>query len=99
MVKQCEGETIPVTCAEAFSDIKSDLAELRETAKGIHEQTVRMNGHVGNLFDIGHGHAARIQALEKTATTDEKLRGKWGTRLWQAAVGAALLAMGYWLKS
>ena len=99
MVKQCEGETIPVTCAKAFGDIKSDLAAIRATAECIHEQVVRMNGHVGNLFDIGHGHAARIQALEKTGTADEKSRGKWGTRLWQAAVGAALLVLGYWLKS
>jgi hypothetical protein len=99
-VARCDpNDAIPRTCADAFGRVTERLARIEATGKAIHEQTVRTNGHVTELFRRTNRHETAIRLLRADVSAAAKGRSTWGRRIWQVVIGLALLLAGYLLKS
>jgi len=97
MAKCDPNDTIPRSCADAFSKLSEGQARIVATAEGIREQTTKTNGNVAQLFHTSAHLGTRITMLESAATEGEGRRAKWGRRIWQLTAGLLLLAAGYLL--
>ena len=98
MPERCNRRTtLPRSCLEAFSRITEQLGGISAKVDAIHQQVTRTNGQVAALFERTSRHETGIQLLQAGAATAERGRVKWGRRIWQAVVGAALLALGWLL--
>lgn len=84
---------------DSFGRITGQLGRMSAKLDAIHEQTVRTNGHVAELYDRTGRHETEIQLLKASAAGVRRGRAAWARRLWQLAAGAALLLAGYFLKS
>ena len=99
MAKCDPNEAIPRTCAEAFREIGERLTRIEATSRGIHEQTLRMNGRVAELFHRTSRHDTEIELLRADVNQAARGRSIWCRRIWQLVVGLALLLAGYFLRS
>jgi hypothetical protein len=96
----CVGPAAPGPyCIESFGRITGQLGRMSAKLDAIHEQTVRTNGHVAALYDRTGRHETEIQLLRAGAADARRGRNAWARRVWQLAVGVALLLAGYFLKT
>jgi len=95
-VAKCDpNEAIPRPCAEFFRSVEGRLATIEATARGIHEQTMKTNGHVATLFQTASVHGRRLQSLEESRKHTRQSRHTVGSRVWgivKSAIIAALAA-------
>ncbi|HUS91423.1 MAG TPA: hypothetical protein VM695_06205 [Phycisphaerae bacterium] len=92
-------ERAPRSCLEAFSHITEQLGRMSATLDAIHQQSVAADGRVTRLSEVTGRHDTEIQLLEAELAETRRGRTTWGRRLWQAAIGLALLIAGYLLNS
>jgi len=92
-------DSIPRTCSDAFGAIRQDLAALKSTSDAIHQQMMKTNGHVEDLFNITNAHGNRIMALEIMENARGKRTSTWVRRLWRLGAAIILLLAGYLLKA
>lgn len=89
----------PVRCMEAFSGITGKLGGMSAKLDAIHQQALRTNGHVEQLFQRTGRHDTHIQLLRADVRDGRQGIVQWGKRLWQLLIGLSLLLAGYFLKS
>lgn len=89
----------PVRCMEAFSGITGKLGGMSAKLDAIHQQALRTNGHVEQLFQRTGRHDTQIQLLRADVRDGRQGIVQWGKRLWQLLIGLSLLLAGYFLKS
>ena len=89
----------PVRCLEAFNGITEKLGAMSAKLDAIHEQALRTNGHVAQLFQRTGRHETQIQLLRAEVRDGRQGIVQWGKRFWQMIIGLSLLLAGYFLKS
>ena len=92
------GGEVPVRCLQAFSGINEKLGGMSAKLDAIHQQTLRTNGHVEQLFQRTGRHETQIQLLRADVRGGREGLARWGRRLWQLLIGLALLVAGYLIK-
>ncbi len=88
----------PVRCLEAFNGITEKLGGMSAKLDAIHQQTLRTNGHVEQLFQRTGRHDTQIQLLRADVRGGRDGLAQWGKRIWQLLIGLALVLAGYLLK-
>lgn len=90
---KCNPMTIPLHCANAFSEISGDIKELRavtlEAIKRVEQQTTKTNGSVTELFARTEANAKDIAVLDTGATTAAADRKTWGD--WRRTIAASVI--------
>lgn len=94
-----EKDAAPVRCMEAFNGITEKLGGMSAKLDAIHQQALRTNGHVEQLFQRTSRHETQIQLLQADVRDGRLGILQWGKRIWQLLVGLSLLLAGYFLKS
>jgi len=91
--RKCNPMTIPLHCANAFSEISGDIKELRavtlEAIKRVEQQTTKTNGSVTELFARTEANAKDIAVLDTGATTAAADRKTWGD--WRRTIAASVI--------
>ncbi len=96
----CHEETgaAPVRCLEAFNGITEKLGGMSAKLDAIHQQALRTNGHIEQLFQRTGRHETQIQLLRANIRGGQEGLAQWGRRIWQLFIGLALLLAGYLIK-
>lgn len=94
----CDMNKIPTYCSESFARIHQAIGELKKTAEATLIQATRTNGRVADLFERTSTQQTQLRLLQADGRRYAKGKGIWGRRIWQSAVGLALLMIGYWLR-
>ncbi len=89
----------PVRCLEAFNGITEKLGGMSAKLDAIHQQALRTNGHVEQLFQRTGRHETQIQLLRADVRDGRQGIIQWGKRIWQLLIGLSLLLAGFFLKS
>jgi len=93
----CNENTPPVRCMEAFNGITEKLGRMSGQLDAIHQQTQRTHDHVENLFRQTGRHETQIQLLLASRRDRREGEAQWSRRIWQLVVGLALLMAGYFI--
>ena len=65
MTPECKpNQSLPQSCATAFSDLGERLASIETKVDATHEETVRTNGHIEELFVRVGRHDTRLAVID-----------------------------------
>ena len=95
MIAQCNDDRMPRRCAEKFEEISRSLAQIERIAADV---DVLRKAIVGN-GEVDGSLAFRLRRLEELLHDRKSRRRQWGQRAWKIAMGAALVLLGWLLKS